>query len=140
MNNQHLSIEEFQVITEKNGLGTIVHKTSIIGDAYYDELYVRSEGSIRFLARRPRRAKCTDLLYRISPEFEHLLPKKDDICPGSFVMIRDRCSTPGQYAKGQVIARSRRGPEWVIVEWTENDQTVKVGDVSVMALAELYLV
>ena len=55
---------------------------------------------------------------------------------GRTAFLSDICCVPGQVGGCRIVARSSRGPEWVIVEWA-GDNHNKPGDVDVVKLSNL---
>jgi len=66
----------------------------------------------------------------------HMLGKKKTLI-GQHAFLRDLCCGPKQVGGCTIIALSKKGPEYVIVEWSEDGWYHSDGDVSCVKLSEL---
>lgn len=62
-----------------------------------------------------------------------------DTLIGLTAFLRDSFCAPKEIGACKIIARSSKGPKWVVVEWTGSDHYHQVGDVSTVQLDQLSL-
>ena len=56
---------------------------------------------------------------------------------GKTAWLRDICCAPKQSGACRIIAVSSKGPEYVVIEWTQSDFHQTAGEVRTMKLTDL---